>query len=162
MSKSSLSHPGAVKAIGTAWLVAGTLDILGAFTHFYAKTGKSPAPVVLKYVASGVFGPDAMKGGTGMMVWGLVFHFVIALGCVLAFFWLYPNVKIMRANKWLTAIGYGLLVWVVTTRLIVPLSQVKPAPFNIYTALIAILILICMIGLPITLIIGKYFDKQEN
>ncbi|MEO7530661.1 MAG: hypothetical protein ABIS69_04595 [Sediminibacterium sp.] len=162
MSKSSLSHPGALKAIATAWLVAGTLDILGAFTHFYCKTGKNPVPVVLKYVASGVFGPDAMKGGIDMMVWGLVFHFLIALGCVLAFFWLYPNIKLMRANKWLTAVVYGLLVWVVTTRLIVPLSHVKTAAFNLGSALTAMLILICMIGVPVTLIIGNYYTKEKK
>jgi len=160
MSKSSLSHPGAIKAIGTAWLVAGTLDILAAFTQFYIKTGKGPAPIILKYIATGVFGADAMKGGTGMMLWGLVFHFLIALGCVLAFFWLYPNVQIMRANKWITAVVYGLLAWVVTTRLIVPLSLVKKSPFNLTSALIAMGILICMIGIPVTFIIGRYYDRK--
>lgn len=160
MSKSSLSHSGALKAIGTAWLVAGTLDILAAFTQFYIKTGKSPAPIILKYIATGVFGPDAMKGGIDMMLWGLVFHFLIALGCVLAFFWLYPNVKIMRANKWITAVVYGLLAWVVTTRLIVPFSLVKKSPFNLTSALIAMSILICMIGIPITFIIRRYYDNK--
>ncbi len=160
MPKSSLSYPGAKKAILTAWLVAGTLDLLAAFTQFYIKTGKSPAPIILKYIATGVFGPDAMKGGIDMMFWGLVFHFFIALGCVLAFFWLYPNIKIMRANKWITAVVYGLLAWVVTTRLIVPLSLVKKIPFNLTSALIAMAILICMIGIPVTFIVGRYYDKK--
>jgi hypothetical protein len=161
MSKTSLSHPGAKKTILTAWLVAGTLDILAALTQFYIKTGKDPA-IVLKYIARGIFGADAMKGGTGMMIWGLVFHYLIALGCTIAFFFLYPNVKIMRANKWLTAFVFGILSWVVTTRVIVPLSRITQAPFNLSAALQAMAILVVMIGLPLTFIIGKYYDKKEK
>lgn len=161
MSKTSLSHPGAKKTILTAWLIAGTLDILAAFTQFYIKTGKNPT-IILKYIARGVFGPDAMQGGIGMMIWGLVFHYLIALGCTLAFFFLYPNVKIMRANKWLTAFVFGILTWVVTTRVIVPLSRITPGPFNLSSALQAMAILVVMIGLPLTFIIGKYYDKKEK
>jgi hypothetical protein len=148
MSKTSLSHPGAKKAIVTAWLVAGTLDILAALTQFYIKTGKSPA-IVLKYIARGVFGPEAMQGGVGMMIWGLVFHYLIALGCTIAFFFLYPNVKIMRANKWVTAFVFGILTWVVTTRVIVPLSRITQGPFNLSAAIQAMLILVVMIGVPL-------------
>ena len=162
MSKTSLSRPGAIKAILTAWLVAGTLDMLAACTQFYLKRGGSPLPVISKYIAGGVFGAGAMKGGMDMILWGLLFHYLIALGCVLAFFFLYPNVKIMRANKWITAIVYGLLAWIVTTRIIVPLSMIKPGPFNLTNALIAIAILMCMIGIPTAFIIGKYFDKQRE
>ncbi|MEO8172107.1 MAG: hypothetical protein ABI581_03455 [Sediminibacterium sp.] len=161
MSKTSLSHPGAKKTILTAWLVAGTLDILAAFTQFYIKTGKNPA-IVLKYVARGVFGQDAMQGGVGMMAWGLLFHYLIALGCTLAFFFLYPNVKIMRANKWATAFVFGLLTWVITTRVIVPLSRITQGPFNLSSAIQAMLILVFMIGIPLTLIIGKYYGDKEK
>jgi hypothetical protein len=146
----------------TAVLVAGTLDILGAFTQFYVMRKMNPAPVVLKYIASGVFGPEAMTGGYGMMLIGLLFHYLIVLGCVLAFYWLYPRVNIMRFNKWITAVVYGLLVWVVTNRIIVPLSLVRRGPFNLNNALIAMLILIVMIGIPITFIIGNYFDRRRK
>lgn len=146
----------------TAVLVAGTLDIIGAFTHFYLVRHMNPAPVVLKYIASGVFGADAMKGGAGMMAIGLLFHYIIVLGCVLVFYGLYPRVSLMRFNKWITAVVYALLVWVVTNLVIVPLSLVKRGPFNLQHALIAMLILVLMIGIPITFIVGNYFDKKAR
>ncbi len=157
MTQSKPANP-----ILTAVLVAGTLDILGAFTQFYIMRKMNPAPIVLKYIASGVFGPDAMKGGAGMMIIGLLFHYLIVLGCVLAFYWLYPRVSVMRYNKWLTAVVYGLLVWVVTNLVIVPLSLVRRGPFNLNNALIAMLILIVMIGIPLSFIIGNYFDRRKK
>jgi hypothetical protein len=61
-----------------AGLIVGTLDILAAFIQYAIKTGKNPT-VVLKFIASGVFGKEAFNGGTMMNVYGLIFHFVIAL-----------------------------------------------------------------------------------
>lgn len=152
----------ALKAILTAWLVAGTLDILSAFTQFYLTRHINPAPVILRYIASGVFGADAMKGGEGMMLMGLLFHFIIVLGCVLVFYGLYPRLRIMRINKWITAVVYGLAVWVVTNLVIVPLSLVKRGPIQFPAALIAMGILVVAIGMPITFIIGAYFNRKKR
>jgi hypothetical protein len=155
----SISNPNAQRAILTAGLVAGTLDILAACTQFYIGTGKNPM-IVLKYVASGVFGATAMTGGTAVAVWGLVFHYMIAFGLTFFFFLAYPRLSIMRKNKWVTAVAYGLFAWCVTNLIIVPLSKVTRGPFHPDKALIAAAILICMIGIPITLIIGNYYDKK--
>jgi hypothetical protein len=129
--------------------------------NFILRQAKNPA-IVLKYIARGVFGADAMKGGTGMMIWGLVFHYLIALGCTIAFFFLYPNVKIMRANKWITAFVFGILAWVVTTRVIVPLSRITQAPFNLSAALQAMLILVVMIGFRLRLLLGSTTIKKKK
>lgn len=155
------SRNSAARAIFTAVLVAGTLDILAAFTHFYIVRGTNPAPIVLKYIASGVFGADAMKGGTGMMLMGLLFHYLIVLGCVLVFFILYPRLRIMRVNKWITGVVYGCVVWAVTNLVIVPLSLVKRGPMHLDAALIAIAILVLMIGLPITFLLGGHLDRRH-
>lgn len=158
---SSLANSGARKAILFAWFTAGSLDILTACTQFYLKTGKSPIRV-LNYVASGVFGSAALTGGNTMAVWGLVFHYIIALCFTLFFFLIYPKLKFLAVNKWLTAIGYGLFAWTVMNLLVVPMSNVTRGPFNISNALIAAGILICMVGLPITLIIGKYYSAKQD
>jgi len=159
--KASIASPNAPKIILTAGLVAGTLDILAAFTQFYIKTGKSPL-VILKYIASGVFGKEALSGGTAVMVWGLVFHYMIAFGATLFFFWIYPRLKFMSVNKWLTAIVYGLFIWAVTNLVIVPLSLIHKFPSNFTQSVIAALILIVAIGLPLSFIIGNYYDKGEE
>ena len=71
--------PGPLKVILVAGLVAGTLDILAAFVQTYINTRKGP-DIVLKYIASGVFGrKEAFGGGDSMIIWGLLFHFIIAM-----------------------------------------------------------------------------------
>ena len=159
---SSLANPNAQRAVLTAGLVAGTLDILSACTQFYLNTGKNPV-IVLKYVASGAFGATALSGGTAVAVWGLVFHFMIAFGFTIFFFLIYPRIPLIAKNKWITAIAYGLFAWLVMNLLVVPASQIpkKVIHMNLQT-IIGMVILICMIGLPITVIIGNYFSKKKG
>jgi hypothetical protein len=158
---SSLANPGARKAILFAWLTAGSLDILTAFVHYYLKTGKNPVGV-LNYVASGVFGTPAFTGGTAMAVWGLVFHYIVAFCFTLFFFLIYPYWKFLSINKILTAIGYGLFTWTIMNLVVLPMSNVPPPVFHLSNALIAATILIFMIGLPVTLIIGKYYSGKKD
>ncbi len=158
---SSLANPGARKAVLFAWLTAGSLDILTAFVHYYLKTGKNPFGV-LNYVASGVFGTSAFTGGTAMAVWGLVFHYIIAFSFTLLFFLIYPRWKFLSLNKALTAIGYGLFVWALMNLVVLPMSNVPRPVFHLSNALIAATILIFMIGLPVTLIISKYYSGKEG
>jgi hypothetical protein len=168
--------------IGTiilAGLIAGTLDITAACIQYYSRTGKGPGNV-LRFVASGVFGTDAFTGGTATAAWGLLFHFVAAFGATIFFFWLYPKMKILAVNKLLTGIVYGLFVWAVMNLVVVPLSNV-PAKSKLWatvtgadgkshTALqlpadptqmiIGIIIIIICIGLPVSLIISRYYSRK--
>ena len=66
-----------LKLIIKAGLIAGSLDIIAAFLNFYFKTGKNPT-IVLKYTASAIFGKDAVTGGNGMALTGLLLHYIIA------------------------------------------------------------------------------------
>jgi hypothetical protein len=43
-----------------AGLIVGTLDILSAFIYYFLKTGNKNVFVVLKSVASGAFGKEAL------------------------------------------------------------------------------------------------------
>lgn len=158
---SSVAQPNAQKAILFAGFTAGTLDILTACVQYYIKTGKTPGGL-LKYVASGAFGSAAFAGGGEMAIWGLVFHYMIAFCFTTFFFLIYPRMKFLWANKWLTSVGYGLFAWVVMNLAVVPLSQVPKSTFHLSNALIAAAILILMIGLPITLIIGKYYSEKQD
>ncbi len=158
---SSMANPDAQKTILFAGLTAGTLDILSACIYYYLKTGKNPVGV-LKYVASGAFGTEALSGGTAVAVWGLVFHYMIAFSFTCFFFFMYPHLKFLSANKWLTAVGYGCFVWCVMNLLVVPISQVPKSIFHLSNALINAGILISMIGLPITLIVSNYYAKWQE
>lgn len=147
------------RSILTAGFVAGTLDIAAALVQYYSKTGKDPANV-LRYIASAVFGPTAFSSDTAMAVWGLLFHYCIAFGFTLFFFWIYPKLGIARKNIIATVLAglvYGLFVWAVMNLLVVPLSAAQTGPFVWKKAIVAMLILLCCIGLPVALFARKHY-----
>jgi FlaA1/EpsC-like NDP-sugar epimerase len=137
-----------------AGLIVGTLDILAACLQFYIKTGKNP-DTVLKYVASGVFGKEAFTGGAMMSIYGLIFHYIIAFGFTIFFFWIYSTLINFFKNKILIAVLYGIFMWLVTTYIVIPLSKIHSQPFKLTNALMAITILIVCIGVPLSFIAGK-------
>ena len=118
--------------------------------------------IVLKSVASGAFGKEALSGGRKMMVAGLIFHYAIAFSFTVFFFWLFPKIKLASKNLLLTGIIYGLFVWTIMNMLVVPLSQIGPRPFNLSNAIINALILIVCIGIPLAFIAGKFYKNSKE
>lgn len=143
------------KHILWAGLLVGTLDILAASLDFYISTGKGPEGV-LRYIASGVFGMDAFKANPTMPGWGLFFHYVIALSLTFFFFWAYNKMNWMQHNLIVTAIVFGLFSWIVTALVIVPLSNTPPLPYELWKMVKAVVILVTMIGFPLTWLARKY------
>lgn len=131
-----------------AWLVAGTLDLAAAAIQTHI-AGRDPL-MMLKFIASGVFGTDAFAGGSGFAVAGALFHYIIALIWTVLFFLLYPRWKFLQQNVWVTGVAYGLLVWLVMNRIVLPLSNTPPLPLTLKGALISSMILIAAIGMPLS------------
>ncbi|MDF7811457.1 hypothetical protein [Hymenobacter sp. YC55] len=153
--------PGLGRAlIGTA-LVAGTLDITTALSKYYLTTGRSPLNV-LRYVASGVWGTQALTGGTGMALWGLLLHYSIAfLFTAFFFLWLYPRWR-PSLHPVLVGVLYGTFVWLVMNLLVVPTSRVPAAPFRLEHAAVELLVIIVCIGLPIALGANRFYRRQTS
>lgn len=151
-----MKPPALTRSILTAWLIAGTMDITAACTQYYINTGKGPEGV-LRYVASGLIGKSAGNGGIEIPLLGLLLHYIVALVFTLIFFWLYPRLKFMQVNKWITGLVYGMVVWVIMNRLVVPLSAAHTGPFVLKKAAIAMAILMVCIGLPISLVANKHY-----
>lgn len=152
----SPSYPSVSRAlIGTA-LIAGTLDISTALSKYYLTTGRSPLNV-LRYVASGVWGPQALTGGVPMAVWGLLLHYSIAF-LFTAFFFLvlYPRWR-PALHPLLVGVLYGTFVWLVMNLLVVPTSRVPASPFRLEHAAVELLIIIVCIGLPIAIGAHRHF-----
>lgn len=143
------------KTVLGAGLLAGGLDIAAALIQFYIKTGKDPL-IVLKYIASAVFGSDAYKSD-GMAVWGLLFHFIVAFIWTILFFLIYPKLRLLSWNRVVTGILYGIFIWIMMNRIVVPLSNAATGEFDIKQAAIAVLILICAVGLPLSFIAHRYY-----
>ena len=142
-------------------LLVGTLDITAALVQFYIKTGKDPL-IVLKYIASAVFGKDAYAGGNKMAIYGLLFHFAIALTWTIFFFLIYPMLKLQSLNRILTGVLYGVFIWLIMNRVVVPISKASVSPFNLNQAMIAALILIAAIGLPLSFIAYRFYSGSAR
>jgi len=136
-----------------AWLIVGTLDITAASIQFYIKTGRGPVPI-FKYIAGAVF-PEASKGGTEMIIAGLVFHYIIALLVTVFFFLVFSKIAIPLVNRFFIGVIYGAFVWFVTTRVVVPLSLIGVRPSNPTNEIIAASILMVCIGIPLALMVPR-------
>ena len=150
-----------LKTILLSGLLVGTLDILSAFADVYINTGKNPL-IVLNYIASGAFGKTDFTSGNNGALMGLLFHYIIAFAFTFLFFWLYDKINLRGINWIVTGIVYGLFIWMVMNLIVVPLSNAPHKPLSemqFKKALKAALILICMIGLPLSLI-ANYVSKR--
>src|ERR1700761_9802943 len=90
-------------------LLTGTLDAIAALLISY----KIPPAVIFKFIASGWFGKEAMSGGTSMVLFGLIFHYLIAACFTVTLFWLYPWIIKTLKNKYIIGIIYGLVIWLI-------------------------------------------------
>jgi len=148
------------KTILIATLIAGTLDALAAVINYTINGGKFPSKI-FQYIASGVVGQQAFTGGISMTILGIIFHYSIAFAFTLFFFLIYPRLKILSKNKILTAVAYGIFVWLVMNLIVIPTSNINAFPSDIKQGLVGAVILIVAIGLPLSFIISKYYQADS-
>jgi hypothetical protein len=160
VSQDVADKPSLPTAIATTGLLAGVLDGLSAVVNHLIQGGRAPQRI-FKYIASGVFGPSAMTGGTPMVVIGVCFHLLIAMAWTVLFFLAAQRLVALRRHAIVAAIGYGLFVWCVMNLVVIPLSHVQQArSFNPTQAIIGALILVAFIGFPVSLRARYYFGAS--
>ena len=144
----------AVRAVLAAGAAAGALDILAAFATSLARGGR---PVnVLKAIASGLLGPDAFKGGTGVAALGLVAHFAIATIWAAIFYLLSRRFPVLAARPLVSGPLYGIAVFWLMRLVVVPLSAAPDFGNGGAGALaLGIAIHIVCVGLPIALLVSR-------
>jgi len=131
-------------------LLTGTLDALAAILISY----QIPPAVIFKFIASGWFGREAMSGGTSMVLWGLIFHYLIAAFFTVTLLLLYPLIAKALKNKYLIGIIYGLAIWVIMNFVVLPMTNIPKSRghLELISLLKGIAALIICIGLPVALI----------
>lgn len=149
-----------LKTIARVGLLAGSLDMLSACLHAYIVRGTTPE-IVLRFIASAAVGKQAFAGGWEMPLLGLLFHYIIAYSFTILFFLLYPHLKIMWKSIVLTAIIYGIFIFVVMNLLVLPLTKIPRAAFHFDKAAMATGILIVAIGLPLSFFARKFYDTSN-
>ncbi|MBX7125534.1 MAG: DUF1440 domain-containing protein [Cyclobacteriaceae bacterium] len=150
-----------LRAILQAWLIVGTLDINAAVFQTLMN-GRNPL-AMLMFISSGVFGDKAFGGFALYPLLGLLFHYIIALIWTVVFFVLYAQLyeRVKLHHVWIGAL-YGLMVWTIMTRIVLPLSNTPPVPFRINSAMVGAGIIIVAIGIPLGLLAHRFFSRQKN
>jgi len=144
-----------------ATLVAGALDITAAIV--VSRLGRGvPAARVLQSVASGVLGRGAFEGGTGAAALGLLLHFLLMAAIAGIYVLAYQRSALLRSSPIALGVVFGLLVYVVMTYVVVPLSASPirtPAGRDL---LIGMVVHIVCVGLPIALIVARGTIGQRH
>jgi hypothetical protein len=140
-------------------LMIGVLDAAAASLQAYIMNGVTPDRV-FTFVASGAFGQNAYEGGSIIAVIGLVFHFIVAISWTFIFYAAYPKLTILRSNKFVAGMAFGIFIWIVMNFVVIPLSLIGLRPFNAISAIIQIFIHLFVIGVPISYLTNKYYSAQ--
>ena len=149
-----------LKSILAAWLIAGTLDISSAIISYSINT-KDSLLGLFQFIASGAFGNAAFSGGVPMAIAGLLFHYLIALTWTVIFFLLYPKLKFLSANRFIVGVLYGIFVWLVMNLIVLRLSRVPMINYHVSHIIAGTLYLIFCIGIPVSLLAGRYYSKNN-
>lgn len=154
---------GLIGAIAVAALIAGTLDYTAAITKFLIDGGKEPIKIAW-YIASSLLGRDtAYAGGYATAAFGILVHYLIATGWTVLFFLAYPRLALLRQNVIAVGVGYGLFVWLMMNRVLVPMTRIKTGPFtfNANAAIQAGILVVC-IGLPVALLARRHYAQGRT
>jgi hypothetical protein len=141
----------AIPTVLRAGLVAGTLDITAALLIYpHSAAGRIK---LLQGIASGLIGKVAFGGGLATAGLGLFLHFTIAMSWAAIYFAASRRIDFLVKYAIPSGMIYGIIVYLVMNRVVVPLSAIGPRPFVLSQALLAAAILIVCIGLPIALLV---------
>ena len=148
-----------ILAIAGLGLLTGTLDAIAAVIISYPATWEQ----ISRFIASGLFGDKAFTG-SNMILWGVMIHYVIAFLFSAAFFALYPKFRMLAKNKYVLAIIYGLLIWVIMNLAVLPLTNIPKHPrrdhINWWPIIKGMLALIICLGLPIAYLAERFYNRQ--
>jgi uncharacterized membrane protein YagU involved in acid resistance len=146
-----------IRTILTAGIIAAILDITGAIIVYAVILNVTTAQKLLQSVAAGALGKSAREGGWSTALIGLALHTFIAV-CFAAFYFLIrPYWKKIFANKWISGIVYGCLVWCIMNIIVLPMATGNPFQFKLNQFFFyGIGLIIFMVGIPISLITEKY------
>jgi hypothetical protein len=132
----------ALKAIAVGGLTAGALDLIQAIILF-----GSGIPLV---IAGGLLGQEALHGGAGTYVLGVLLHFFIALSATTIYYAASRRLVFLTEHPLVCGLLYGMAVNQVMSLVVLPLSALHArGPFELHDLLLGNIVHMVVIGLPI-------------
>jgi hypothetical protein len=141
----------ALRAILTAGLVCGVLDGVAAVV-VSAAFGTKPIRM-FQFIASGLLGPAAFRGGAGTGALGIAMHFVVALGAACAYYVASRRFRSLIDQAVLVGPLFGIAVHLFMTFVVIPLSAIGSRPINIKSFVAILMVHVTVVGPSIALTI---------
>jgi hypothetical protein len=147
-------------AVVCGGLLAGTFDIMQAFIGF-GLLGAKPFKI-LQHIAGGILGPRSSEMGWTSALLGLACHFTIALTAAAVY--LLASRKMRILIKWAVPCGvlYGEFVFLFMYFVVLPLSRLGPAKFNVATYITGPIGHPLLVGLPIALSVRHFAGSNAG
>jgi hypothetical protein len=139
----------ALLAIAVGGLVAGSLDLTQACILFGARI-----PLV---IAAGLLGPNALHGGIGTYVLGVLLHFFIAFSAAAIYYAASRRLVFLKEHPLVCGLFYGAAVEVIMGYIVLPLSALHATgPYELHDVLQGLLVHMVVVGLPISFSIRRF------
>lgn len=140
--------------------VAGTLDILAAFTASFLGSGRSPV-FVLQFITSALLGKGAFQGGLSTAALGLGLHFAITLGWAMVFAALHSRWSFLSKRPIPAGLVYGAFIWIAMNLLLVPRTNIPRVPFTSVQLVLGIVFVVFLVGLPISILTDRFAHQTR-
>ena len=150
---SPLAKSKITRAIITAWLVVGILDISSAIVIWWTR-GVSLTRG-LQGITAGLLGRAASDGGIATAALGLAIHFFVAFVVVTVFYLASRKILFLTQHAVISGIVYGIGVYLVMYWIVLP-TAFATFHHRLFNDALAIAIHITLIGLPTALIVRRY------
>src|SRR6266702_7084304 len=147
----------AFRAIASAGLIAGILDITSAFV--IAEIKGTGSIRMLQGIASGLLGQRSFEGGMTTAGLGLAIHFLIAFTAAAVFYAASRKFSSLTQHAVVSGLLYGIAIYIFMYWIVVPLVFPN-ARHSISRHVTAVIIHIVLIGLPIALVVRRFSNEQ--
>jgi len=149
----------AFRAILTAGLVVGVLDISSAFVIWWQRG--VGARRGLQGIAAGLLGAKSFDGGLVTASLGLALHFFVAFVVVSVFYLASRKIEFLTTHPVVSGVLYGIGVYIVMYWFVLPMAF-PTFRHRMGNELLAVAIHISLIGLPCALIVRRYSQPTRQ
>ena len=149
----------AFRAILTAGLVVGVLDISSAFVIWWQRG--VGARRGLQGIAAGLLGAKSFDGGLVTASLGLALHFFVAFVVVSIFYLASREIEFLTIHPVVSGVLYGIGVYIVMYWFVLPMAF-PTFRHRMGNELLAVAIHIALIGLPCALIVRWYSQPTRQ
>jgi hypothetical protein len=139
----------ALLAIAAGGGIAGTLDLMQACILFGWKI-----PFV---IAGGLLGREALHGGPGTYILGVLLHFFIACSAAAVYYRASRRLRFLTEHPLVCGLFFGAAVEDIMSFVVLPLSALhSKGPYELHDLILGLVVHMLVVGLPISFSVRRF------